>query len=132
MSESQSRIEQKIDISLIKPKNALKKSQLSQDLLVLLRAKIADYPASHNLKCCNEFVLYVCKLIENLIKKSDGIGSKKEFVKDIFRQLFNLTAPELQVLDISIEFLWANGLICAIPISKKGWALIKKKISGFV
>jgi hypothetical protein len=131
MSESQSRIEQKVDLSLVKPKNALKKSQLSQDLLVLLRVKIAEYPASHNLKCCNEFVLYACKLVENLIKKSDGIN-KKEFVKDIFRQLFNLTAPELQILDASIEFLWANGLICAIPISKKAVSWIQKKVSCFV
>lgn len=131
MSESQSRIEQKVDLSLVKPKNALKKAQLSQDLLVLLRQRIAEYPASHNLKCCNEFVLYACKLVENLIKKSDGVN-KKEFVKDIFRQLFSLTPPELQVLDASIEFLWSNQLISAIPIAKKGWCIIKKKLSCFV
>ena len=131
MSESQSRIEQKFDLSLVKPKNALKKAQLSQDLLVLLRQRIAEYPASHNLKCCNEFVLYACKLVENLIKKNDGVN-KKQFVLDIFRQLFNLTAPELQVLDTSIEFLWSNQLISAIPIAKKGWSIIKKKLSCFV
>lgn len=131
MSESQSRIEQKVDLSLVKPKNALKKAQLSQDLLVLLKQRIAEYPASHNLKCCNEFVLYACKLVENLIKKTDSVN-KKEFVKDIFRQLFALTAGELQVLDATIEFLWSNQLISAIPISKKGWSIIKKKLSCFV
>lgn len=131
MSESQSRIEQKVDLSLVKPKNALKKAQLSQDLLVLLKQRIAEYPASHNLKCCNEFVLYACKLVENLIKKTDNVN-KKEFVKDIFRQLFALTAGELQVLDATIEFLWSNQLISAIPISKKGWSIIKKKLSCFV
>ena len=38
MSESQTRLEQKVDLNLLKPKHSLKKSQLSNDLLVVLKA----------------------------------------------------------------------------------------------
>ena len=38
-----------VDLSLIKPKNALLKSQRFNDLLVLLRQKIVEYPATHQL-----------------------------------------------------------------------------------
>ena len=51
---SQSRLDKKVDLNLIKPQNNLKKAQLLNDLLVVLKQKIADYPASHNLKICNE------------------------------------------------------------------------------
>ena len=126
MSDSQSRLQEKVDLNLISPKNSLKKAQLSQDLLVVLRSKIAEYPPSHNLKICNEFLLYVCKLVENLIKKSDGIN-KKEFVKDIFKQLFNLQPADLVLIDSAIEFLWSNSLISAIPVSKKAVSWFRKK-----
>lgn len=124
---SQSRLEKKVDLNLLKPQHALKKSLLSNDLLVVLRAKVAEHPASYALKSCQEFLLYTCKLVENLIKKSDGI-SKKDLVKDLFRQLFSLQPLELQALDSAIEFLWVNGLISKIPIGKKGWNLLKKKV----
>ena len=71
MSDSLVRLEKKVNLNLIKPQNSLKKSQLLNDLLVVLKQKIADYPASHNLKICNEFLLMVCKLVEEVIKKSD-------------------------------------------------------------
>ena len=108
----------------------LKKSQLSNDLLVVLRQKIAEYPATHQLKSCQEFILFCCKLIENLVQKKDKID-KKELVKDVFKQLFNLQPPELLVLDATVEFLWANSLICKIPLSKKSINWFKKKGACF-
>jgi|APFre7841882793_1041355.scaffolds.fasta_scaffold14581_2 hypothetical protein len=128
---SQSRLEQKVDLNLLKPQHALKKSQLSNDLLVLLRSKVAEHPASYALKNCQEWLLYVCKLVEELIKKSDGIN-KKELVKDLFRQLFSLQPAELQALDSAIEFLHSNNLIFKISISKKSWNLLKKKVACFL
>jgi hypothetical protein len=132
MSDSpQSRIEKKVDLNLLKPQNALKKSQLSNDLLIVLRAKVAEHPASYSLKTCQEFLLYACNLVENLVKKSYGIN-KKEFVKDLFKQLFNLQAVELQAVDSAIEFLWSNQLICKIPVVKKAVSWLKKKGSCLV
>ena len=127
MSESQARLEQKVDLNLLKPKHSLKKSQLANDLLVVLRNKVAEHPASYQLKLCQEFLLYVCRLVEELVKKSDGI-SKKDFVKDLFKQLFNLQPPELQVLDSAIQFLFDNNLISKIPVSKKAKSWFAKKV----
>lgn len=131
MSDSHSRIEQKVDLGLLKPQHALKKSQLSNDLLVVLRQKVSEHPASYQLKLCQEFILYTCKLVEEIVKKSDGIN-KKELVKDVFKQLFSLQPADLQILDATIEFLWSNNLICKIPAVKKGWAFLKKKVCFLV
>ena len=126
MSDSLVRLEKKVNLNLIKPQNSLKKAQLLNDLLVVLKQKIADYPASHNLKICNEFLLMVCKLVEEVIKKSDLIN-KKQLVLDLFKSIFNLSPPELVVLDNAVEFLWSNGLICKIPVVKKCQKWIQKR-----
>lgn len=126
MSDSLSRLEKKVDLSLVKPQNSLKKAQLLNDLLVVLKQKIADYPASHNLKICNEFLLMVCKIVEEVVKKSDSIN-KKQLVLDLFKSIFNMSPPELVVLDSAVEFLWSNGLICKIPVVKKVTRWVKKK-----
>ena len=127
MSDSQSRLQKLGEIDLVKPQNALKKSQLLNDLLIILRQKVSDYPTSHNLKGCSEFLLYCCRLVENLVRKSDNI-SKKDLVKDIFKNLFTLQPPELQVLDSAIQFLWDNNLICKVPVVKKAVRWLKKKV----
>ena len=130
MTESVSRLDKVCDLSLLKPKNALKKAQLINDLLVLLRQKVADYPATYQLKACSEFLLYVCNIVENLVKKSYNIN-KKDLVKDVFKQLLALTEPELKILDASIEFLWSNELIQKIASSKKVIKWVKKKAEIF-
>ncbi len=120
--------ESRLDTSLISPKNVLKKQQLLQDLLVLLRAKIQDYPATHNLKNCSEFLLYVTKVVENSVVKKQKID-KKQLVLDVFKILFNLQPPELLVLDASIEFLHSNGLISKVKVVKKAVNWFKKKLN---
>lgn len=123
---SVARLEKVVDLNLIKPKNALLKSQRFNDLLLLLRQKVAEYPATHNLKSCQEFLLYVTKIVEELVKKSEGIN-KKELVINLFKALFALPEAEVKVLDASIEFLWSNGLICKISSSKKAVSWLRKK-----
>ena len=123
---SVARLEKVVDLNLIKPKNALLKSQRFNDLLLLLRQKVAEYPATHQLKSCQEFLLYVTKIVEELVKKSEGIN-KKELVINLFKALFGLPDAEVKVLDASIEFLWSNGLICKISSSKKAVRWLRKK-----
>jgi len=130
MSDSVSRLEKSVDLNLLQPKHSLKKSQLANDLLVVLRQKVAEYPATHQLKSCQEFILFCCKLIENLVLKKDKID-KKQLALDVFKQLFNLQPPELVLLDATVEFLWSNGLICKIPLSKKSINWIKRKGACF-
>jgi hypothetical protein len=120
--------ESRLDVSLISPKNVLKKQQLTQDLLVHLRAKILEYPATHNLKGCSEFLLYCCKIVENVVVKKQKID-KKELVKEVFKQLFNLSPAELLALDSAIQFLFDNNLICKVARSKKVVRFFKKKVS---
>lgn len=127
-SESQSRLQKLGEIDLVKPQHTLKKSQLLNDLLVVLRKKIQDYPASHNLKGCSEFLLYCCRLVENIVKKVDNVN-KKQLVQDIFKSLFNLQPPELLILDSAIQFLWDNNLINKVPASKKAVRWFKKKLA---
>ena len=124
---SVARLEKVVDLNLIKPKNALLKSQRFNDLLLLLRQRIAEYPATHNLRCCQEFLLYVTKIVEELVKKSEGIN-KKELVINLFKSLFGLAEAEVKILDASIEFLWSNGLISKISSSKKAVRWLRKKV----
>jgi len=122
------RLASKINVDLINPKNNLLKSQKFSDILALLKLKIAEYPPNHILKQCSEFLLYVCKIVEEVVKKSDKVN-KKEFVTDLFKQLFSLNDPECKLLSNSIDFLWSNGLISKIKTSKKLWNVLKKAVS---
>ena len=127
-SSSQSRLQKLGEIDLVKPQHTLKKSQLLNDLLIVLRQKVSDYPASHNLKGCSEFLLYCCRLVENVVLKKQKID-KKDLVKDIFKQLFNLQPLEIVALDSAIQFLWDNQLISKVPAVKKAVRWFKKKVS---
>ena len=120
--------ESRLDVSLISPKNVLKKQQLLQDLLVHLRQKIAEYPATHNLKGCSEFLLFTCKIVENVVVKKQKID-KKQLVLDVFKILFTLQPPELLALDASIEFLHSNRLISKVKVVKKAVHWFKKKLN---
>ena len=121
------RLASKVNVELINPKNNLLKVQKFSDVLTLLKQKVAEYPTSHILKKCNEFLLYVCKIVEEVVLKSDKIN-KKEFVIDLFKQLFLLNEPECKVIGSYVDFLWSNGLICKIKTSKKLFNFVKKSI----
>ena len=123
------RLSSKIDVDLINPKNNLLKVQNFADILTLLKQKVGEYPPTHNLRLCSEFLLLTCKLVENLVIKSDNIN-KKEFVIDLFKALFNLTEPECKLLGSSIEFLHSNSLISKIKTSKKIFSFFKKRVSS--
>ena len=81
------------------------KSQKFADILALLKQNNSEYPPNHILKQCSEFLLYVCKIVENLVVKNDKIN-KKEFVIDLFKDLVGLNDPESKLLSNSIDFLW--------------------------
>ena len=122
------RLASKINVELINPKNNLLKSQKFADILALLKQKVGEYPPNHILKQCSEFLLFVCKIVEEVIVKGDKVN-KKEFVIDLFKALFSLSEPESKILGSSIDFLWSNGLISKIKTSKKVWNVIKKAVS---
>ena len=123
------RLASKVNVDLINPKNNLLKSQKFSDILALLKQKVSEYPPNHILKQCNEFLLYVCKIVEEVVVKGDKIN-KKDFVIDLFKQLFSLNDSECKLVSSSIDFLWSNGLISKIKTSKKLWNMIKKAVSS--
>ena len=118
----------KLNVDLINPKNNLLKSQKFNDILVLLKQKITEYPPNHILKQCNEFLLFVCKVVEEVIVKADKVN-KKEFVIDLFKLLFGLNDPECKLLGSSIDFLHSNNMISKVKNSKKFWSCLKKSVS---
>ena len=122
------RLTSKVDVDLINPKNNLLKVQKFSDVLALLKQKVGEYPPNHILKLCSEFLLLTCKIVEEVVKKSDKVN-KKDFVIDLFKALFLLTEPESKILGSSIDFLWSNGLITKIKTSKKLWNVLKKSFS---
>lgn len=125
------RLASKINVDLINPKNNLLKVQKFADILALLKQKIVEYPPNHILKQCNEFLLYTCKIVEEVIVKSDKVN-KKDFVVDLFKQLFSLTEPESKLVGNAIDFLWSNHLINKVKTSKKLWNCVKKGVSKSV
>ena len=131
MSDSTARIEKSVDLSLIKPKNQLLKAQKLNDLINIVKQKVSEFPASHNLKSCQEFLLMVCNLVEEIVKKSDKIN-KKELVINVLKSVLVLSEAESKLVDASIEFLWSNDLIQKIPSSKKAVKWLKKKGACFL
>ena len=131
MSDSTARIEKSVDLSLIKPKNQLLKAQKLNDLINIVKQKVCEFPASHNLKSCQEFILMVCNLVEEIVKKSDKIN-KKELVINVLKSVLVLSEAESKLVDASIEFLWSNDLIQKIPSSKKAVKWLKKKGACFL
>ena len=121
------RLSNKVDVDLINPKNNLLKAQKFNDVLALLKQKVAEYPTTYVLKQCNEFLLYVCKIIEEVIIKADKVN-KKDMVIDLFKSLFSITEPESKLLSNSIDFLHSNGMIQKIKTSKKMWSTLKKSV----
>ena len=71
-----------------------------------------------NYKTNTEFILYICKLVENVILKSDGVN-KKELVLKIMREVVGCNDAECKLVGEIIEFLHSNGMIQKIKVVKK-------------
>ena len=132
MVKSSERLEKFTDVNLITIKNSLVKDQKSNDLIIVVKDKLQSLPPNLLLyKTNSEFILYVCKLVENVILKSDGVN-KKELVLNIMRTVVGCTEVECKLVGEIIEFLHSNGMIQKIKVVKKfknsvlSW--IKKKV----
>jgi hypothetical protein len=132
MEKSSERLEKLADVNLITIKNSLVKDQKSNDLIIVVKDKLQSLPPNLLLyKTNSEFILYVCKLVENVILKSDGVN-KKELVLKIMREVVGCNDAECKLVGEIIEFLHSNGMIQKIKVVKKfknsvlSW--IKKKV----
>lgn len=118
MEKSIERLNKVADVDLISLKNSLVKDQRIADLSVIVKDKIASLPPNISYKNNTELILYVCKLVENVINKKDGLN-KKDLVINILRPLLGLTDAEVKLTGEIIEFLHSNGLIQRIKQVKK-------------
>ena len=118
MEKSVERLNKVADVDLISLKNSLVKDQRIADLNIVVKDKIASLPPNVSYKNNSELILYVCKLVENVICKKDGIN-KKDLVINILRPLLGLNDAEAKLTGEIIEFLHSNGLIQRIKQAKK-------------
>lgn len=118
MEKSVERLSKVVDVDLVSLKNSLIKDQRVSDLNIIVKDKIASLPPNVSYKNNNELILYVCKLVENVVCKKDGIN-KKDLVINILKPLLGLTDPECKLTGEIIEFLHSNGMIHKIKQVKK-------------
>ena len=104
MEKSSERLEKFTDVNLITIKNSLVKDQKSNDLIIVVKDKLQSLPTNINYKTNTEFILYICKLVENVILKSDGVN-KKELVLKIMREVVGCNDAECKLVGEIIEFL---------------------------
>ena len=118
-----------MDLSNIPLRNNLLKDKIYNDV----KNKIIEYV--HTLgdvskyRFCNQFLLLVINLIENLIVKKDNI-SKKELLVDIYKSSFAISddsSIDLMTLENSIDFLCNNNKVSKVGVSK----LVVKGVSSW-
>jgi len=118
MEKSIERLNKVADVDLVTLKNSLVKDQRVADLNIIVKDKVASLPQGVSYKNNNELILYVCKLVENVICKKDNIN-KKDLVINILRPLLGLNDAEAKLTGEIIEFLHSNEMIQKIKQVKK-------------
>jgi hypothetical protein len=72
-----------------------------------------------------EFLEHVLAIVKNIISKKITVD-KKEIVKIIYQQLFNLNDSEILILHKQIEYLINNKIVKKIKYSQKVLKYVKK------
>jgi len=128
--DSKRRLNKRCNLDLIDVANSSKRAQLFNDILNLLRVKLTEYPPHHILRTCNEFLVFCCNLIEES-HRDEKKPDKKAIVINLYKHLFNTTDAENKLIESAIDFIHQNGLIHAIPKTKKIIYSLKKRIKSF-
>lgn len=122
-------------ISYIKTNNSLKRIEKQHEIKRAVVARIKDNIDVDSLKNSGqiekELILFVCQVIEELVKKKYQMN-KKEFCVEILMAIFGgLSAIDVESIKQEIEFAHQNGLIKKIPVEQKlrsfAWNWIKRK-----
>lgn len=101
-------------------KNRLLKDKRVSEIYSTLVEWVQSLPNYKQYKMDIELLKNICKKVENLVKKSDGIN-KRDLVVDIFAYVFELSDLEKSFIVNNIEFLLSNKDIKKIKSIKKGW-----------
>ena len=112
---------------LIEFKNTVKAHVKSQSIItdcVETLSKLPDF--NTKLKFDPEIIVYVCSIVENLIKKEDKKEiSKLDLVSTILVKAWNLEENELDLVIKQIKFVCNNNQVKKVSKSKKYKKYIK-------
>lgn len=104
-------------ISLVKRKHGFKRGVRIKQIVDYIVSDLRQFP---NLVVSNlEILSRACNLIENCIRKKDGIG-KFEVLVDVYKILFvGISQVEFDLLKNQVQSLIDNKVIKKIPFSKR-------------
>lgn len=95
---------------LVPLKNSLQQSSKFQQISDLILCRIKDIPNLSDHKTNNELIVFICNLIENLVKKKYNLN-KLELLLFTLKRSVELSPDEEQIVKASVEFLHVNKLI---------------------
>lgn len=103
-------------------------SHLTYEQTILdITGVIKNLPSYESLKLDDELTLYVCRVVEHIIKKVHKID-KKVLVIKCLTEAFGLTPTEQLLVSRQIEFLWNNKKITKTSFRKA----ISRGVIGWV
>lgn len=114
----------------IAPKNSLLKDVKKTNAISYIATEMSKISTDIKYKTDLEYLKIVCRYVENLIFKKDGV-LKLDIVVGVFIKLFSITAAEVIILKNQIEFLLNNGRIKKIKVLKKVINFVNKNIKNF-
>jgi hypothetical protein len=118
-------------VDYISHKNSTKKNMKSQQLVDFIVSDLKQIPNILTLKNDLETILRICKIIENVVLKKDGIN-KIDIIIKVFSLIFNngneLPPNDTLTLKSHVTFLLNTGDITKIKNVKK----ITKYVYNFI
>ena len=96
--------------TLVPLKNSLQQSSKFQQISDLILCRVKDIPNLIEHKTNNELIVFVCNLIENLVKKKYNLN-KLELLIYTLKRAVDINADEEQIVKSAVEFLHVNKLI---------------------
>jgi hypothetical protein len=111
---------------LVIPQGQLKKHEKVFNTVTKITCKLKEFPRYQDLKMNIELTIYAGCLLENLISKKYNID-KKELLITILKDVFDLNAEEVKLLDSQIDFLLLEHKIKKIS----NGTIFLKSVSNF-
>jgi CRISPR/Cas system endoribonuclease Cas6 (RAMP superfamily) len=120
-----------VELAPVKMKNSLKIYHVESNLIKSLILKVKEeFPNFLLLLHDNEFLTYICCLIENTVKSNSKKKkpNKKFICIQTLSELFTLDPASVAVIERQIDYIHDNGRIKKIKVTKK----ILKFVTGWI
>lgn len=120
----------------VKLENSLAQHQCLFSLIKKCSIKLKEIENYEELKLKGEVTKYVAKLVEEglsnspLTHKQKKAIDKKELIREIIKQVYNLIDSELALIDDQIEYNLENKIVKPKSFLKKVYKFVKKCLIG--